>query len=51
MLGGSAENQFDPDSSFEVRYARHRRHSDETGVVPFQGELYKLAGQSTVEDE
>jgi hypothetical protein len=51
MLGGSTENQFDPDSSFEVRYGRHRRLSDENTAVPFQGELYKLAGQPKGEDE
>lgn len=51
MLGGTSEHQFDPDSSFEVRYGRHRRHLEESESVPFRGELYKLAGQSTGENE
>lgn len=43
-------NPFDPDGSFEVRYTRHRRFTEDRPPVPYGGEFYSL-GSPVTEDE
>lgn len=49
FLGGTTM-PFDPDGSFEVRYFRHRRFTEERPPQPYAGEFYELSRSSSGDD-
>lgn len=49
FMGGTVM-PFDPDGSFEVRYLRHRRFTEDREPLPYAGEIYELSPAAPPEE-